>query len=192
MNGFSRLGTSGVAHMAPKLAAVVAMCTALIACTKTNGAGPADTATAAPVAQQTWEPSSSKYAAGYDKRPHANFLGGPDPATPPTPPTYVAMDYDKPGHPTLTSKEVSRLRGILREVKVCQQRGVRYWLTTSDPGQSYRMKVFFAVQDERGGSYLAGHVFGGTTNEVYLRDGTFVATMREVSDREAIDAEPCF
>jgi hypothetical protein len=189
MNGFSRLGTSGVVPVAPKLAAVAAMCTALIACTKTNSAGPPGTSTPVPAAQQRWEPSSSKYAAGYDKRPHANFLGGPGQATPST---YVAMDYDKPGHPALTSNEVSRLRGILRQVKVCQQRGVRYWLTTSDPGQLYRMKVFFAVQDERGGSYLAGHVFGGTTNEVYLQDGTFVATMREVSDREAIDAEPCF
>lgn len=41
-------------------------------------------------------------------------------------PNYAAVDYDKPGHPTLTPDEVARIRSALARVKPCQRTLVRY------------------------------------------------------------------
>jgi hypothetical protein len=50
-------------------------------------------------------------------------------ATPKYPPSYLAVNYDKPGHhPPLTAVEVARIRQVLAQVKPCQRPLVHYVL----------------------------------------------------------------
>ena len=48
-------------------------------------------------------------------------------------PEYLALDYGKPGQPTLTAKEIARIREVLALVKPCQRAMVRYAFPENAP-----------------------------------------------------------
>ena len=54
----------------------------------------------------------------------ASAIGTPSPA--PTWPSYSALGYDKPGHPTLTSQQVKLIRKTLALLRPCQAVQLRY------------------------------------------------------------------
>jgi hypothetical protein len=55
----------------------------------------------------------------------------------PTPPapwgTFVALDYDKPGHPKLTPDAIALIRKTLAVVKPCQRQMLSYSFDEDDP-----------------------------------------------------------
>lgn len=76
----------------------------------------------------------------------ATAIGTPSPA--PTWPSYSALGYDKPGHPTLTSQQVKLIRKTLVLLRPCQAVQLRYafpdwrgYATSPDP--KYTMALFF-------------------------------------------------
>jgi len=101
------------------------------------------------------------------------------------------MDYDKPGHPSLTLAEMSLIQRTLERVKPCQRRLVRYGLLGSDMDH---IVLFFAVGPHRG-----THPFY-TTNQVYFPDRGYsiatpdngqVAQLKRDGIQWDIDHEPC-
>jgi hypothetical protein len=73
-------------------------------------------------------------------------------------PVYVALDYDKPGHPRLTDASRSKIRFVLRNVRPCQRSSVRYAFP-GDPDEP--IAVFFALHDVGAGTGTAfTHVIG--------------------------------
>jgi hypothetical protein len=76
----------------------------------------------------------------------ASAIGTPSPA--PTWPSYSALGYDKPGHPTLTSQQVKLIRKTLALLKPCRAVQLRYafpdwrgYATSPDPKNT--MVLFF-------------------------------------------------
>jgi hypothetical protein len=90
-----------------------------------------------------------------DSARHATATTAPVSATAPTAmptwPGYVAIDYGKPGQPSLTLADASRVQWALSKVKACQRPLVRYAL----PGGSGPVVLFFAIPPNSG-----AHVFG--------------------------------
>lgn len=74
-------------------------------------------------------------------------------------PMYLAIDYDKPGHPALTTKETARIRKVLALVKPCQRVLVRYVF----PQNSSFLPFVLFFQ----GPGYAQHVFGQSGNTFY-------------------------
>jgi hypothetical protein len=75
------------------------------------------------------------------------------PAPGPTWPNYEAIDYGKPGQPDLNAEEAAKLVLILRKVKPCQRRFVRYAFP-NDGG--LQLAVYFeynATPDPQGVSF---------------------------------------
>jgi len=103
-------------------------------------------------------------------------------------PTYVAVDYAKPGQPKLTSRQLVRLRNVLLLVKPCQHPLLRYVIPPSD-FKGLPIAVFFRVVPMVNG-YSGSHVFG-TTNVMYRFDGEVISTMFQITDAQAIATEKC-
>jgi hypothetical protein len=116
----------------------------------------------------------------------------------PGPPTYVAADYLKPGHPDLTLAEMSRIYDILGLVKPCQRRLVRYALLKRRGNKNGRGLIFFFAVPRGQGAHVLG-----TGMLVYFPDTGTAVPMR-VDDPPAeqeqkrrlgiqwdIDHQPC-
>ncbi len=71
-------------------------------------------------------------------------------------PQYLALDYGKPGQPTLTAKEVARIRKVLALVKPCQRAMVEYAFPENED--------FILFFQTAGGS---PHPFGESGNAFY-------------------------
>jgi hypothetical protein len=102
---------------------------------------------------------------------------------------FVALDYDKPGHPLLTDAERATIHDVLAKAKPCQRPLIRYSITGGNPS----IAVFFAV-----GPHEGAHVFG--TNEVYdptdaielpMSDNQYADQMVNQGAKWDIDHEPC-
>jgi hypothetical protein len=74
---------------------------------------------------------------------------------------FVAIDYEKLGHPSLTSAQVNIIHETLERVKPCQRSLVRY--AVSSP-EAKDLILYFAVPPSQG-----AHVFG-TAIDVYFPD----------------------
>jgi hypothetical protein len=85
---------------------------------------------------------SSRRANHYADPSEPTCPPGTLPSTPPQWPSYVAKDYNEPGQPGLTSKEISMIREALRRVKSCQEDMVRYAFP-SNPRLGIPFVVFF-------------------------------------------------
>ena len=84
--------------------------------------------------------------------------------------TYLALDYDKPGQPTLTANEIAQIREALALVKPCQRRLVRYAFPA---WSNVRFILFF--QDNPHGAI--SHPFGQPGGVVYEQEeGSLHAT----------------
>jgi hypothetical protein len=57
-------------------------------------------------------------------------------------PSYLAKDYDKPGHPALTSRQVALIRKTLALVRPCQV-AVLLYAFPENIVPNYRMVLFF-------------------------------------------------
>ncbi|MGC1381727.1 MAG: hypothetical protein WA814_11975 [Candidatus Baltobacteraceae bacterium] len=66
--------------------------------------------------------------------------------------SYLATDYDKPGHPELGSEDVEQIRAALAKVKACQKPILRY----AFPDGYGRAVLFFGGK----GPNEYAHVFG--------------------------------
>jgi|GEM_PF-5128628 hypothetical protein len=105
---------------------------------------------------------------------------------------FVATDYNKPGHPSLSFAQMSIIREALDRVKPCQRTLVRYAVLGPNTDD---LILFFAVPHGQG-----SHVFG-TAIEVYFPDnGTEIpmgADDPQAEHREKqgiqwdIDHQPC-
>ncbi|HEY1883448.1 MAG TPA: hypothetical protein VGG51_10460 [Candidatus Cybelea sp.] len=100
---------------------------------------------------------------------------------------YAALDYGKPGQPRLGALAARQIRGVLREVKPCQRRLLRYIV---DEANGQGVDLFFAVQSK--GSWFSGpHIFGSHNEVYYQNEGQVIATMQTVTDRQAIEDRAC-
>jgi hypothetical protein len=63
---------------------------------------------------------------GAKSDPRSSVTIPPHPSPQPLWPSYAALDYDKPGHPTLTSQQVKLIRKTLALLRPCQAVQVRY------------------------------------------------------------------
>ena len=100
---------------------------------------------------------------------------------------YVARDYGEPGQPDLRAADIAQLRKVLREVKPCQRKLLRYIV---DRAERPSVEIFFAVKTI-GNSTTAPHVFG-TRNLYYFDvDGTVKPAMSVESDQHAIADQAC-
>lgn len=86
-------------------------------------------------------------------------------------PTYLALDYSKPGQPILTAKEVARIREVLALVKPCQRALVEYAFPENSDWLPFIL-FFEAPSLDSPGSY--GHPFGQPGN-VYYNEGEGLA-----------------
>jgi hypothetical protein len=104
-------------------------------------------------------PASTAAKVGADV---AAFDGRPDPwmLVPYFPahyrPQYLALDYGKPGQPTLTAKEVARIRKVLALVKPCQRAMVEFAFPENED--------FILFFQSAGGN---PHPFGESGNTIY-------------------------
>ncbi len=123
------------------------------------------------------------YMRGFTAPKQEAPIGLPTPAQ-----TYVALDYGKPGEPSLTVKEIAQIETVLREVKPCQRALLRYAFP-SNASSGKPMVVIFQIVELPNG-YSGSHVFGAS-NQMYIFNGEVHPTMDTMSDEFAIKHEKC-
>jgi hypothetical protein len=105
----------------------------------------------------------------------------------PTPP-YVAMEYDKPGHPSMTPEQMRTIREMLAKVKPCQRPLLRYVLDDE-------VTLFFAVPPGQGARILGSpglFYLPGTGGEVPIQENGPEAEARAKQGVQwDIDHQPC-
>lgn len=94
------------------------------------------------------------------------------PSVPPQWPTYVAKNYNKPGSPALTSKEISMVREALRKVKPCQEYMVLYAFP-ANPKSGIPFVVFFG---SRFSPTQPAHVFWSSNRYFKWNGEVFTST----------------
>jgi hypothetical protein len=106
----------------------------------------------------------------------------------PGPPVYVAIDYDKPGHPSLTLEQTRTIKEMLARVKPCQRSLLRY---VPNDG----VTLFFAVPSGQDPYVLGdpGTVYlVDTGGEIPVSDGGPEAQQRAKQGIQwDIDHQPC-
>jgi hypothetical protein len=104
------------------------------------------------------------------------------------PPVYAAIDYDKPGHPSMTAEQARAVREMLARVKPCQRSLLRYVLDED-------VTLFFAVPLGQGARVL------GNPGLIYVPEsGSEIPVQENGPEADArakegvqwdIDHEPC-
>ena len=103
-----------------------------------------------------------------DQTAYMRHMAAPVVAATPDHPTYLAKDYNRPGHPPLTASEVRLIRKTLVAVKSCQLVSWRYALPENFQGIALYFRdadaAGFPVLWERNTSYDVEEGSAGATS----------------------------
>jgi hypothetical protein len=107
----------------------------------------------------------------------------------PPPGGYVAVDYDKRGHPSLTSVELASIRTALSIVKPCQRPLVRYAYGNSDTP----IFLYFAVGPQEGAKVFGTALVYDPSNDtgIPMSDITGEDEMVKQGIQWDVDHQPC-
>lgn len=98
-------------------------------------------------------------------------------------PNYAAVDYDKPGHPTLTPEEVASIRSALARVKHCQRTLVRYAFPANASSWHGRPSFVLFFQTDGGGA----HIFENAGELYFTISGDLIPTSNDDPVSEQVE-----